>query len=500
MLQVVWYKRDLRLQDHAPLVAAAAAGPVLPLYVAEPDYWALPDTSFRHWTFLADAVEDLRVRIGERGGTLRIETGAVVDALERIRREHGAFALHAHEETGNWWTFERDRAVRAWCRANGVAFMEQRQYGIHRGSKLNRDRWSKSWDAFMKRPALPVPDATWVEAEEREVPEAAALGLAHDGIEWLQPAGRAAALDTLHAFLHERGETYQRAMSSPVAGWDACSRLSVHFVAGSISMREAYQATMRRVAEIDALPREARGEWPRALKSFIGRLHWHCHFMQKLETEPELEWRPMARAYEGLRPPPNDPDTLARFAEGRTGFPFVDASMRSLHAVGWINFRMRAMLMSFASYDLWLPWQQSGQVLARLFTDYEPGIHWTQAQMQSGETGINAVRIYSPVKQSLDQDPTGEFIRRWVPELAHLEGRALREPWTLDELPAGYPERMVDHARASAEAKKRIYAIRREPEARREAESVFQRHGSRKPRATRRPPRKTAASRRRDAA
>ena len=500
MLQVVWYKRDLRLQDHAPLVAAGGCGPVLLLYVAEPDYWALPDTSYRHWAFLAGAVADLQDRIAERDGTLLIETGTVIEALDRIRAEHGTFALHAHEETGNWWTFQRDREVRAWCREHEIAFGEARQYGILRGSKLNRDRWSKSWDAFMERPIQPVPTVRWATAEARPVPDASALGLGHDGIEWLQPAGREAALDTLRAFLHERGETYQRAMSSPVAGWDACSRLSVHFVAGSISMREAYQGTMARVAEIEAMPREARGDWPKALKSFIGRLHWHCHFMQKLEAEPELEWRPMARAYEGLRPPPNDPETLQRFAEGRTGYPFVDACMRSLRSVGWINFRMRAMLMSFASYDLWLPWQQSGEVLARLFTDYEPGIHWTQAQMQSGETGINAVRIYSPVKQGYDQDPTGEFIRRWVPELAHLEGETLHEPWTLDALPEGYPERMVDHNPAAAQAKQRIYAVRREPDARAEAERVFERHGSRKPRRTRRPPRQTAAAGRSKAA
>ncbi|MEM7730960.1 MAG: FAD-binding domain-containing protein, partial [Pseudomonadota bacterium] len=193
-----------------------------------------------------------------------------------------------------------------------------------------------------------------------------------------------------------------------------------------------------------------------------------------------------------LRPEPNDPERLERFAEGRTGYPFVDACMRSLHAVGWINFRMRAMLMSFASYDLWLPWQRTGTVLARLFTDYEPGIHWTQAQMQSGETGINAVRIYSPIKQSYDQDPDGAFIRRWVPELAHLSGKDLHEPWRLDALPDGYPERIVDHASAAREAKSRIYTVRRQADARAEAEDVFQRHGSRKPRRTRTPPRRAA--------
>ena len=490
---VVWFKRDLRLADHTPLCEAAASGRVLPLLIVEPAFWAEPDASFRHWAFLSEAVRDLAGRIAERGGRLAVRTGDAVEVLDALREKIGSFALHAHEETGNAWTYRRDGRVRAWARRTGTPFRELPQYGIRRGSRLNRDRWARDWDAFMSRDPLPVPEVDWIDAGSEPVPTAEELGLAHDGIEWLQPAGRAAALDTLDGFLRQRGETYQRAMSSPVAGWDACSRLSVHFVAGSISMREAYRATLDRMAEVEALPKGERGEWPKALRSFVGRLHWHCHFMQKLEAEPELEWRPMARAYEGLRPPPNDPETLRRFAEGETGYPFVDACMRSLRAVGWINFRMRAMLMSFASYDLWLPWQQSGLVLARLFTDYEPGIHWTQAQMQSGETGINAVRIYSPVKQGLDQDPGGAFVRRWVPELAHVEGPAIHEPWTLPDPPEGYPERMVDHAAAAREAKSRIYAVRRQAEARAEAEDVFERHGSRKPRRTRRPPRGKAA-------
>ena len=494
--RVVWFKRDLRLYDHAPLLAAAREGPVLPLFVAEPGYWALPDTSYRHWAFLSGAVADLAERIAEREGRLIVRTGDAVEVLRALREAIGPFALHAHEETGNWWTYDRDRRVRAWCRDTGTPFAEEPQYGVQRGARLDRDRWARDWERAVTRPLLPVPALRWIDGGDgfasEPIPAPEALGLTHDGIAWMQEPGREAALATLRGFLHERGETYRRAMSSPLAGADACSRLSVHFTAGSVSMRECYQATVRRREAIAALPEHERGQWAQALQSFVGRLHWHCHFMQKLETEPELEWRPMARAYEGMRPPP-EPETLERFAEGRTGYPFVDACMRSLRAVGWINFRMRAMLMSFASYDLWLPWQHGGMVLARLFTDYEPGIHWTQSQMQSGETGINAVRIYSPVKQGHDQDPDGLFIRRWVPELAHLEGRALHEPWTLPALPKGYPERMVDHAIAAREAKNRIQAVRREPDARAEAEAVFERHGSRKPRRTRRPPVRKAA-------
>lgn len=259
-------------------------------------------------------------------------------------------------------------------------------------------------------------------------------------------------------------------------------------------MHEIYQATLKRQEEVAALSKEDRGKWPGALKSFVGRLHWHCHFMQKLEAEPESEWLPMARLYEGLRRIPNDDKLNIAFAQGQTGFPFVDACMRYLWAIGWINFRMRAMLMSFASYNLWLPWQQSGEVLARLLADYESGIHWPQSQMQSGETGLNAVRVYSPVKQGYDQDPTGAFTRAWVPELANLDGKSLQEPWICSTPPADYPAPVVDYQQTARDAKKRIYALRSTEKARAEANEIYEKHGSRKPREMRKPRKTSNAS------
>jgi deoxyribodipyrimidine photo-lyase len=137
---------------------------------------------------------------------------------------------------------------------------------------------------------------------------------------------------------------------------------------------------------------------------------------------------------------------------------------------------------------LWLPWQEAGLHLARQFIDYEPGIHWPQCQMQAGETGINTLRIYSPVKQGYDQDPSGDFVRRWVPELAAVPGPAVHEPWRLaaDErrrLCADYSARIVDHEAAVRAAKTTLYALRRRTDARAEADAVQRKHGSRRRRA-----------------
>jgi len=163
--------------------------------------------------------------------------------------------------------------------------------------------------------------------------------------------------------------------------------------------------------------------------------------------------------------------------------------MRALIASGWINFRMRAMLMSVASYHLWLPWRESGLQLARLFVDYEPGIHWSQCQMQSGTTGINTIRVYNPIKQGQDHDPDGVFLRRWLPELAAVPAVHLHEPWTMTPalqerigcvLGVHYPLPIVDPLAAARDARERIWARRRELGFAELADAIQQRHGSRR--------------------
>ena len=169
--------------------------------------------------------------------------------------------------------------------------------------------------------------------------------------------------------------------------------------------------------------------------------------------------------------------------------------MRLLKATGWINFRMRAMMQSVAAYTLWLPWQRTGHHLARLFIDYEPGIHWSQIHMQSGITGINAVRAYSILKQSLDHDQDGDFIRKWVPELAMVPTPQIHEPWTMSEamqkttgviVGETYPLPILDEAEARNLGIKKAYAARRNEEVKARSKAVYTLHGSRKKRTFRR--------------
>ena len=481
---ILWFKRDLRLADHPALARAAAGeGAVLPLYIVEPDLWAEPDAAGRHWAFLSESLRELADALGAAGAPLVIRVGEAVSVLEALRVAHGITRLVSHEETGNGWTYARDRRVADWARGAGVAWEELPQAGVVR--RLNgRDGWARLRDGRMTGTPLPAPVALrgLAGVASERLPEARDLGLAPDPCAGRQAGGRQAGRDLLTSFLDHRGRDYRRAMSTPLEGAVACSRLSPHLAFGTLSARETVQAAARAAAA----RKGTREGWAGSLRSFQARLAWRDHFMQKLEDEPALEHRCLHPDYEGLRPRDPDPVRLEAWAKGETGLPFVDACMRSLIATGWLNFRMRSMLMAVASYHLWLDWRATGTHLARLFTDYEPGIHWPQVQMQSGTTGMNTIRIYNPVKQGHDQDPAGVFTRTWVPELAEVPDRLLQEPWRWEGaaglLGRRYPAPVVDVAAAARAARDRVWAVRRGDGFRAEAARLVEKHASRKDR------------------
>lgn len=472
---LVWFKRDLRVRDHAPLAEAQRFERALALFIVEPEWLRSPECDARHVRFLLDALGPLRDALAERGLPLLVRVGSAIQVLAEVRRETGFTHLFSHEETGPGWSYARDRAVATWCRAEGIAWQEWAQTGVVRRLR-SRSGWAGRWAQRMNAQPVRLEGgfAGMPGLLSSPLPTLAELGF-HAAKPAVPRAGEAAARAMLESFLAGRGRDYRRALSSPVTAEQGCSRLSEHLAFGTISMRCVHQATE---AAIRATPDRTLAH---ALRGFSGRLRWHCHFMQKLEDEPEIEFRNFARACDGLREDAFDRERFEAWCEGRTGFPMVDACMRQLRATGWINFRMRAMLVSFAAYHLWLHWREPGLFLARQFLDFEPGIHWSQMQMQSGTTGINTLRIYSPAKQARDHDPTGAYLRRWVPELG---------------TPV-YPKPIVDERAALAFAREQLFGLRGQAAAECEADAIQAKHGSRrsglppsgmKGRRTKRPP------------
>ena len=481
-IQVVWFKRDLRVGDHAPLTLAAAAGPVIPIYIVEADYWALPDSSSRHWNFVRDCLFDLNDALQARGTPLILRVGGAINVLEALRQQFGTFTLWSHEETGNAWTYRRDLDVLAWARENGIVWHELPSHGVVRRLS-NRDRWSKIRDSRLSE--------TIVDPPQTLVP---VIGVGFDpvpgtqdrlfGPDFLakgQDGGTRQGQQVLASFLKERGRNYLKTISKPGVSARHCSRLSAHIAFGSLSVKQVEHATRAKLSALVELPEVDAQQFARNLGAFLSRIAWRCHFVQKLESQPDIETHCMHPAFEGMREPHFRADYFTAWKEGRTGYPIIDAAMRSLIENGWITFRMRAMLVSFASYHLWLDWRVTAPYLARLFTDYEPGIHYSQFQMQSGVTGINAIRMYSPVKQSTDHDPEGKFIRRYVPELADVSPQWIHQPWMMPEPPPAYPPPIVDHDTAIKHARREIGARWKSEGFRDQAQSVHQKLGSRAP-------------------
>ena len=428
--------------------------------------------------------------------------GEAVEVLDRLHAAAPFAALYSHEETGNGASYARDRAVAAWCRARGVRWHEVPQFGVVRRLD-DRDRWQAAWEARVAAPqavrptelsfaplpaaVLPADGASWPAPGvivAARAPEAVALGL--DPFQPLarQRGGRRAALDALATFLDARSGQYRGGISSPLKAPTACSRLSPYLAFGCLSLREIVHAARFKSATLPASASRHKA----GISAFISRLYWHCHFIQKLESEPELEFRNLHRGYDGMREADWNPRHFEALSAGRTGWPLVDACVVMLRETGWINFRMRAMLVSVAAYPLWLHWRPVGLWLARQFLDYEPGIHWSQMQMQSGTTGINVPRIYNPIKQARDHDPHGHFVRRWLPALRRVPDSWLFEPWRMPAdlqarhglQPGDIAEPPLDLEAATRAAKARLFALKAQPDIRAAKAAIVQKHGSRK--------------------
>jgi len=439
-ITLVWLKRDLRLHDHAPLAEASrrclAGEKALAVYVRETDYWATNKASVDQWEFVAECLKDLATNLEKINCPLLIaEAPSAEIVLESLFDYYGIAELLCHQETGNGWTFERDKRVLRLCRERGIPVLEFLQNAVVRARNrpLEKPEHQSFWREWLSESQASDPEF-W-RPPSMPPPVFATPDLKTPAHVTRQRGGEGIGLELLESFLNERcllHAGYRVEMGSPLHAHEACSRLSPHLTWGSLSTKRAAQAAMARE------PRPPHGSMMHR-NSFHRRLRWRDHFLQKFESLSWMEFRCINAGRESLHG--WNENSYERWATGTTGYPFIDACMRSLNATKWINFRARAMLVSFASYALNLDWRRFAPHLARTFLDYEPGIHYSQLQMQSGTTYGSPPRIYNPIKQSLEKDPAGEFIRLWVPELRDLSSDAIHLPQ--DESRHGYPAAIV---------------------------------------------------------
>ncbi|WP_031293647.1 FAD-binding domain-containing protein [Leptolyngbya sp. Heron Island J] len=435
---VVWFRRDLRIYDHEPLYRAARRGAVVPVFVFDPSLLQHPETGAARVSFMVDCLRHLQQDLRRLGGCLILRSGDPVEVLPRLVKETQAEGIYSYTDCERIYGRVRDARLNQALAAQQIK-IRWFEPPASRAELMDYPQYRQWWYQEMATPVVPAPAQVTVPSEviSEPLPGLEQLGHCLDGKPIPQGSTRFAR-QLLQQFLVEKAARYYWQLSYPSA--EITTGLSPHIKFGAISVRECVQTIQRA---------DDRGDRriQRSYHQLISRLRWGNGFTQRFRYLPQLELRSLYSIFDsdGWA---FDENLYQAWQQGQTGFPIVDAAARCLQATGGylsLNFRTRAIYASFLSNLLGMDWRYGALHFMRHLIDGDCPIDHYQWAMQSGVTHCvdkTWTRIYNPQQVAVDRcDPEGLFIKRWVPELAHLAPEQLGAPPPTQ----GYPPPMLDY-------------------------------------------------------